>query len=67
MTLSMLENSSIWWVDLSPVTLLVSPVPPRDPNEDNDDDDEEDEGEDDEGEDEDDDDEPAVVREPEGE
>jgi hypothetical protein len=57
MTSHMPESSSIWLLDLTPVTIMAGTLPPRDPNDDDDDDDDE---EDDENQP----DEPAVVREP---
>ena len=58
MTLRALENSSTWWVDRSPITIMVNMMPPRDPNDDDDDDEDQDEKDDNQPE------EPAVVREP---
>jgi hypothetical protein len=61
MTSRIPENSSTWFADRSPITIMVNMMPPRDSNDD--DDDEEDEDEDDENQPE----EPAVVREPDDE
>jgi hypothetical protein len=43
MTSRIVENSSTWLVDWSPVTIMVNTMPPRDPNDDDDDVDDEDE------------------------
>ena len=61
MTSRMPESSSIWWLGLTPVTIMAGTMPPQDPNDDDDEDDDEDEDDENQP------DEPAVVREPDNE